>query len=401
MSEYKFATIEEAVEEIKKGNMLIVADDEDRENEGDFIFAAEKATPEMVNFITKYGRGLVCCPATEKRLKELQLPMMVEHNTAPLGTAFTVSVDALKGTTTGISCSDRAITLNTMADENAKPEDLGRPGHIHPLRAMEGGVLVRSGHTEAVVDLCKMAGLKEVGVLCEILNEDGTMARMPQLQEIAKKFDLKVITIAELIKYRREHENLVYRSAECKLPTEYGDFNMIAFETKVEADPYIALTVGDVSKGEPCLVRVHSACFTGDVLGSKRCDCGEQLHNSMRMIAKEGRGAIIYIQHHEGRGIGLVNKCKAYKLQEKGRDTVDANLELGFPEDMRDYSLGAQVIKDLGITKMRLLTNNPKKYVGLSGFGLEIVERVPIVIKPNEINKDYLDTKRERMGHLL
>lgn len=401
MDNYIFATIEEAIEDIKAGKMLIVADDEGRENEGDFIMAAEKITADDINFITKYGRGLVCCPTTGERLEELKLPMMVQNNTAPLGTAFTVSVDALKGTTTGISCSDRAITLNAMANPNTKPEDLGRPGHIHPLKAKEGGVLARAGHTEAVVDLCKMAGLHPTGVLCEILKEDGTMARVPDLIEISKRLNLKFITIEELIKYRRKHEKLVKRSAECHLPTEYGDFNMIAYETSIEADPYIALTIGDIANGEPCLVRVHSGCFTGDVLGSKRCDCGEQLHTSMKMIAQEGRGVVVYIQHHEGRGIGLVNKCKAYKLQEKGRDTVDANLELGFPADMRDYSLGAQVLMDLGVTKMRLLTNNPKKYVGLSGYGLEIVERVPIIIKPNEINKDYLETKKERMGHLL
>ena len=401
MEEFKFATIEEAIEDIKQGKMLIVADDEDRENEGDFIMAAEKITPDDVNFITKYGRGLVCCPATPERLEALQLPMMVQNNTATHGTAFTVSVDAFKGCTTGISASDRAITLNAMADENTRPEDLGRPGHIHPLKAQPGGVLRRAGHTEAVVDLCKMAGLKPVGVLCEILKDDGTMARVPELKEISKKFNIKFITIAQLIEYRREHEKLVTRSAECNLPTVYGDFKMIAYETVIEADPYVALVVGDVSDGEPCLVRVHSGCFTGDILGSKRCDCGEQLQRSMEMIAKEGKGVLVYIQHHEGRGIGLVNKCKAYKLQEKGRDTVDANLDLGFPADMRDYSLGAQVLRDLGVVKMRLLTNNPKKYVGLSGHGLEIVERVPIVIKPNEVNKDYLETKKERMGHLL
>ncbi len=401
MDNFEFATIEEAIEDIKIGKMLIVADDEGRENEGDFIIAAEKVTCEDVNFITKYGRGLVCCPTTGERLSELGLPLMVQNNTAPLGTAFTVSVDALCGTTTGISCHDRAITLNAMADPKTKPEDLGRPGHIHPLRAKDGGVLARAGHTEAVVDLCRLAGLKPCGVLCEILNDDGTMARVPDLVKIAKKFDLKFITIEELIKYRRKHEKLVKRCAECHLPTVYGDFNMIAYETAIEADPYVALTVGDVSTGEPCLVRVHSGCFTGDVLGSKRCDCGDQLHTSMKMIAEEGRGVVVYIQHHEGRGIGLVNKCKAYRLQENGRDTVDANLELGFPADMRDYSLGAQVLMDLGVTKMRLLTNNPKKYVGLSGYGLEIVERVPIVIKPNEINKRYLETKRDRMGHKL
>ena len=401
MDDFKFASIEEAVEEIKKGNMLIVADDEDRENEGDFIMAAEKATPEAVNFMARYGRGLICCPATPERLEKLQLELMVANNTVPHQTAFTVTVDALKDCTTGISAHDRAVTLNVMADENAKPEDLGRPGHIHPLKAQPGGVLVRAGHTEAVVDLCRMAGLKEVGVLCEILNEDGTMARVPQLKEVAKEHNLKFITIAELIKYRRDHEKLIKRCAECNLPTEYGDFKMIAYETSVEHDPYVALVKGDVSDGEPCLVRVHSGCFTGDILGSKRCDCGEQLHQSMRMIQEAKRGVLVYIQHHEGRGIGLINKCKAYRLQENGRDTVDANLELGFPADMRDYSLGAQVLRDLGLKKLRLLTNNPKKYVGLSGHGLEIVERVPIVIKPNEVNKDYLETKKDRMGHLL
>lgn len=398
---FEFASIPEAIEEIKKGNILIVVDDEDRENEGDFIMAAEKATPEAINFMAKYGRGLVCVPTTPKRLKELNLPLMVSNNTAPHSTAFTVSVDALKGTTTGISTFDRAITINAMADPDTKPEDLGRPGHIHPLQASPGGVLVRAGHTECVVDLCRLAGLKEVGVLCEILNDDGTMARVPQLKEVAKEFNLKFITISDLIKYRRSHEKLIFKSAECRIPTKQGDFTAIAYETSVEAGPYIALVMGDYDNDEPCLVRIHSGCFTGDVLGSLRCDCGEQLERSKEMIAEEGRGVLVYIHHHEGRGIGLVNKMKAYHLQEHGRDTVDANIELGFPADMRDYSLGAQVLKDLGLTKIKLITNNPGKFAALKGYDLEIVERVPIIMSTNKENIEYMETKKNRMGHWI
>lgn len=401
MSDEVFATIPEALEELRAGKMIIVVDDEDRENEGDFIMAASKTTPEAVNFMTKYGRGLICVPTTEERLEELGLPDMVDRNTAKLGTAFTVSVDAVRGTTTGISASDRAITINTFVDANAKPEDLARPGHIHPLRAEEGGVLVRAGHTEAVVDLVRLAGMGPAGVLCEILSEDGSMARLPELIEIAKKWDMKLATIADLIKYRRVNERLVYRFTTCRIPTQFGEFTAYGYQSTVEASPYIALVMGDVSDGEPTLVRIHSGCFTGDVLGSLRCDCGAQLDRAMQMVADAGKGVVLYIYHQEGRGIGLVNKLKAYALQDHGADTVEANEMLGFPSDMRDYSLGAQILVDLGLKKIRLMTNNPGKYVALRGYDLEITERVPLVCEPNEANRRYLKTKRDRMGHLL
>jgi len=326
---------------------------------------------------------------------------MVERNTARHGTAFTVSVDAIHGTTTGISASDRSVTIKTFADPTAKPEDLARPGHIHPLRAEEGGVLVRAGHTEAVVDFVRLAGLGSSGVLCEILSDDGSMARLPELIEVAKKWNLKIVTIADLIKYRRVNEHLVSKFASCRIPTRYGDFIAHGYQATVESSPYIALVMGDVSDGEPTLVRIHSGCFTGDVLGSLRCDCGEQLHAAMQAIAEEGKGVVLYIYHQEGRGIGLVNKLKAYVLQDHGADTVDANHLLGFPGDLRDYSLGAQILVDLGLKKIRLMTNNPAKYVALHGFDLEVVERVPIVCEPNEDNAFYLDTKRQRMGHIL
>jgi 3,4-dihydroxy 2-butanone 4-phosphate synthase/GTP cyclohydrolase II len=396
-----FATIPEALEELRAGKMLIVVDDEDRENEGDFVMAAEKITPEAVNFMATHGRGLICVPTTGERLEELGLPMMVERNTAKLGTAFAVSVDAIRGTTTGISAHDRAITIKTFADPNARPEDLARPGHVHPLRAVDGGVLVRAGHTEAVVDLVRLAGLGSSGVLCEILSEDGSMARLPELVEIANRWDMKIVTIADLIKYRRLNERLVFKFASCRIPTRYGEFIAHGYQSTVESSPYIALVMGDVAGDEPVLVRIHSGCFTGDVLGSLRCDCGEQLHMAMQMIAEEGKGVILYIYHQEGRGIGLVNKLKAYVLQDHGADTVEANALLGFPGDMRDYSLGAQVLVDLGLRKIRLMTNNPAKYVALQGFDLEIVDRVPLVCKPNKDNARYLNTKREKMGHLL
>ncbi|MBP5738256.1 MAG: bifunctional 3,4-dihydroxy-2-butanone-4-phosphate synthase/GTP cyclohydrolase II [Abditibacteriota bacterium] len=397
-----FATVQEAVEDLKKGKMIIVTDDEDRENEGDFIMAAQFTTPEDINFITKHGRGLVCVPMTAARCDELDLPMMVDRNTARLGTAFTVSVDALEDTTTGISAADRAKTLQVLADPGAKPSDLARPGHISPLRAQDGGVLVRTGHTEATVDLLRIAGLRDVGVLCEILNEDGTMARMPQLREIAEEFDLKIVTIAELIAYRRHNETLVRKFATCRIPTKYGEFTAHGYQSEVdETSPYIALVMGDITDGEPTLVRVHSGCFTGDVLGSLRCECGDQLHKSMEMIAQEGKGVLLYIYHQEGRGIGLVNKLKAYVLQDEGADTLDANHMLGFPGDMRDYSLGAQVLVDLGLKKIRLLTNNPGKCKGLSGYGLEIVEQVPIVCGIGPDNERYMRTKKDRMGHIL
>ena len=396
-----FATIPEALEELKAGRMLVVVDDEDRENEGDFVMAAEAVTPEAVNFMAKYGRGMICLPTTHERLEELGLPMMVERNTSRLGTAFTVSVDAVNGTTTGISAADRAITIKTFTDPDARPEDLGRPGHVHPLRAEEGGVLVRAGHTEAVVDLTKLAGMGTSGVLCEILSEDGTMARLPELVEIAAKWNLKLVTIADLIKYRRINERLVFEFTKCRIPTEHGEFVAHGYQSTVEASPYIALVMGDVTTGEPTLVRIHSGCFTGDVLGSLRCDCGEQLHTAMQMVADEGRGVVLYIYHQEGRGIGLVNKLKAYMLQDHGADTIEANHMLGFPSDMRDYSLGAQILVDLGLKKIKLMTNNPGKYVALQGYDMEIVERVPIVCKPNPDNARYLATKRDKMGHLL
>jgi len=396
-----FASISEALDELRAGKMVIVVDDEDRENEGDFIMAAEKITPEAVNFMAKYGRGMICVPSTGDRLEALGLPMMVDRNTAKLGTAFTVSVDAVKGTTTGISASDRAATIRVFADPDAKPEDLARPGHVHPLRALDGGVLVRAGHTEAVVDLVRLAGLGCCGVLCEILSDDGSMARLPELLEMSEKYDMKVVTIADLIKYRRIHERLVFRFTSCRIPTRHGEFVAHGYQATVESSPYIALVMGDVSDGEPTLVRIHSGCFTGDVLGSLRCDCGDQLQRAMEMIARDGKGVILYIYHHEGRGIGLVNKLKAYMLQDHGADTVDANTLLGFPSDMRDYSLGAQILVDLGLKKIRLMTNNPGKYVALQGYDLEIVERVPIVCEIHEDNARYLKTKRDRMGHLL
>ncbi|MEN6356568.1 MAG: bifunctional 3,4-dihydroxy-2-butanone-4-phosphate synthase/GTP cyclohydrolase II [Armatimonadota bacterium] len=400
-TEKVFATIPEAIEDIKAGKMIIVVDDEDRENEGDFIMAAQAVTPEAVNFMAKHGRGLICVPTTSARLEELGLPMMVEKNTARLGTAFTVSVDAIHGTTTGISAQDRAITIKTFVDPDARPEDLARPGHIHPLRAEEGGVLVRAGHTEAVVDLVKHSDMGSSGVLCEILSEDGTMARLPELIEIAKKWNMKIVTIADLIKYRRLNDRLVFEFAACRIPTEYGEFMAHGYQSTVESSPYIALVMGDVTDGEPTLVRIHSGCLTGDVFGSLRCDCGEQLHMAMKMVADEGKGVVLYIYHHEGRGIGIVNKLKAYVLQDHGADTIEANHMLGFPNDMRDYSLGAQILVDLGLKKIRLMTNNPGKYVALQGYDLEIVERVPMVCTPNEDNVRYLNTKRDRMGHLL
>jgi|LSQX01.3.fsa_nt_gb 3,4-dihydroxy 2-butanone 4-phosphate synthase/GTP cyclohydrolase II len=396
-----FATIPQAIDELRAGKMIIVVDDEDRENEGDFIMSAEHITPEAVNFMAKYGRGMICVPATPERLDELGLPDMVDRNTAKLGTAFTVSVDALRGTTTGISASDRAVTIKTFVDPAAKPQDLARPGHIHPLRAENGGTLVRAGHTEAVVDLMRLAGLGPAGVLCEILSDDGSMARLPELTEVAARWDMKIVTIADLIKYRRINERLVFKFATCRIPTQYGDFMAHGYQATVESSPYIALVMGDVTDGEPTLVRIHSGCLTGDVLGSLRCDCGEQLHSAMRTIAEEGKGVLLYIHHQEGRGIGLVNKLKAYVLQDHGADTVEANHMLGLPGDMRDYGIGAQVLVDLGLKKIRIMTNNPGKLAGLQGYELEIVERVPIVCAPNVDNARYLDTKRQKMGHVL
>ena len=396
----EFCSIEEAIQDIRDGKIIIVVDDEDRENEGDFIMAAEKVTPEAINFMAKHGRGLVCLSATQKRLEELDLSMMVDNNTAKLGTPFTISIDAKKGTTTGISAFDRAQTIKVFIDPATKPKDLARPGHIFPLAAREGGVLTRSGHTEAVGDLARLAGLSPCGVLCEIMSDDGSMARLPELQEIAKKFGLKIATIADLIKYRRQTEKLVRKAVETTLPTKFGDFMLTAYETDVEERPYLALTMGDVADGEPVLVRIHSSCVTGDVLHSLRCDCGDQLDQAMESIAEEGRGVLLYI-FQEGRGIGLVNKLKAYVLQDEGYDTVEANERLGYPADLRDYGIGAQVLIDLGVKKIRYMTNSPSKLAGLEGYDLEIVERVPLVIEPNSSSMRYLQTKRDKMGHLL
>jgi 3,4-dihydroxy 2-butanone 4-phosphate synthase/GTP cyclohydrolase II len=395
-----FAPIKEAIEDIKAGRFVIIVDDEDRENEGDLALAAEKVSPQAINFMTKYGRGLVCLPVVGERLDKLQLPLMVDENTCKFGTAFTVSVDAKQGTTTGISAADRAQTVKAVIDPATQPDDLVRPGHIFPLRAREGGVLVRAGQTEAIVDLAKLAGLYPAGVICEIMNEDGTMARLPQLEEIANKFDIKIISVADLIAYRRRHEKLVHRVAEAKLPTKYGEFTAIAYRSDIDPDEHLALVIGDLDTEEPILVRVHSECLTGDVFGSLRCDCGDQIGLAMESIAKEGRGVFLYMRQ-EGRGIGFHNKIKAYALQDKGLDTVEANLSLGFPSDLRDYGIGAQILADLGLHDIKLLTNNPKKVIGLEGYGLKVVEKVPIIITPNPYNRNYLVTKQKKMGHRL
>jgi 3,4-dihydroxy 2-butanone 4-phosphate synthase/GTP cyclohydrolase II len=396
-----FDSVESAIEDIRKGKVVIVVDDEDRENEGDFITAAENITTEMANFIIKEGRGLMCVPMTRERASELELDMMVSQNTALHQTPFTVSVDSkLPGTSTGISAFDRATTIRQLADDKTKPSDLARPGHIFPLRAMEGGVLRRVGHTEAAVDLARLAGFKPIGVLCEILADDGSMARLPELAKIKEKFDLKLITIKDLVAYRMQKEKLVRRAVEVRLPTHFGDFKLIAYETMIDDKNHLALVKGDISNGEPVLLRVHSSCATGDLFGSMRCDCGEQLATAMMMIEQEGRGVLLYIMQ-EGRGIGLINKLKAYNLQDQGLDTVEANERLGFKADLRDYGIGAQIICDLGVKKMRLMTNNPKKVVGLEGYGLEVTERVPLEVNPNSINKEYLETKKTKMGHLI
>ena len=395
----KLDRIEDAIESIRNGEIIIVVDDEDRENEGDFICAAEKTTPEMVNFMVKEGRGLMCTPLTRQRCEELELEMMVGKNTAQYETAFTVSVDLLgSGCTTGISASDRAKTIQALVNSNTKPEDLGRPGHIFPLRAAEGGVIRRSGHTEAAIDLAVLAGLQPAGVLIEILNEDGTMARLPQLFEIAKKFNLKLISIKDLIEYRLAKESLIKREIGVNMPTEWGNFDMVAFRQLDNDQLHLALIKGTWEEDEPIMVRVHSSCVTGDIFGSCRCDCGPQLHAAMEMVENAGKGVILYM-NQEGRGIGLLNKLKAYKLQEMGRDTVEANLELGFKMDERDYGVGAQILRNLGIKKMKLISNNPKKRAGLIGYGLEIIDSIPIEIEANPHNIGYLETKRDKMGH--
>ncbi len=392
-------SIQSAIDDIKAGKLVIVVDDEERENEGDFLTAAKNVTPEMVNFMSKYGRGLICAPLIEDRCEELQLDLMVNNNTALHETAFTVSVDLLgHGCTTGISAHDRAKTIQALIDPRTKPEDLGRPGHIFPLRAKKGGVLRRAGHTEATIDLARLAGFEPAGVLVEIMNEDGTMARLPELRKIAHKFDLKLISIKELIEYRLKSDTLIEEIVRVEMPTKYGDFKLVAFSEKGTANEHLALIKGTWEKDEPILVRVHSSCFTGDILGSLRCDCGEQLHCAMSMVEKEGKGAILYMKQ-EGRGIGLVNKLKAYKLQENGMDTVEANLHLGFPMDKRDYGIGAQILRHLNITKLRLMSNNPKKRAALFGYGSEIVDAVPIEIVPNPHNEKYLMTKRDKLGH--
>ncbi|GAB5521022.1 MAG: bifunctional 3,4-dihydroxy-2-butanone-4-phosphate synthase/GTP cyclohydrolase II [Rhodothermales bacterium] len=397
---YTFDTIQDAIADIRAGKMVIVIDDEDRENEGDFVCAAQTITPEQVNFMAVHGRGLICAPITHQRSLELDLRMMVGQNTALHETAFTVSVDYRRGTSTGISASDRSATIRALADPSAHPEDFGRPGHVFPLRAMDGGVLRRAGHTEAAVDLSRMAGLHPSGVLVEILNEDGTMARVPELMAIAERFGMRIITIKDLIAYRLHHEQLVERVIEVDMPTAYGHFHMIAYEEILTGDTHLAMVKGEWTEEEPVLVRVHSQCVTGDIFGSMRCDCGDQLAAAMQQVEAAGRGVVLYMKQ-EGRGIGLINKLRAYKLQEEGMDTVDANLALGFKMDHRDYGIGCQILRDLGLRKLRLMTNNPTKRVALDGYGLEIVDRVPIEIAPNEVNESYLVTKRDRMGHMI
>ena len=399
-SRREFVTIEEGVEEIRAGRILVVVDDEDRENEGDLVMAADKVTPETVNFMAKYGRGLICMPMMADRLEELQISMMVSENTAPQGTAFTVSVDARRGVTTGTSAYDRAVTIRTLVEPATGPEDLTRPGHIFPLRAMPGGVLRRAGHTEAAIDLARLAGCSPAGVICEVLDEDGGMARVPELIALARAHGLKAITIKNLIEYRVQKEKLVRRAATTRLPTDYGEFTVIAYDTTVDERVPLALVLGEVAGEAPTLVRVHSECLPGDVFGCHRCDCGPQLHKALAIIRREGRGILVYMRQ-EGRGIGLVNKLKAYELQDQGKDTVEANHALGFRADLRHYGIGAQILLDLGVKNLRILTNNPKKIVGIEGYGLRVVERVPLEIPATDANRRYLTTKRDKLGHIF
>jgi 3,4-dihydroxy 2-butanone 4-phosphate synthase/GTP cyclohydrolase II len=392
--------VEEAIEEIKNGKVIIVVDDEERENEGDLVCAAEFITPEIVNFMAKHGRGMICAPMSGKRLDELGLQLMVDSNTALHGTQFTVTVDAAEGTTTGISASDRATTIKKLTDRNAKSTDFARPGHIFPLRAFDEGVLRRAGHTEAVIDLCKLSGIQPVGVLCEILNEDGTMARVPDLEKYAEQFKLKILTVSDLIKYRIQKDKLIQKEADVKFPIKKGNFHLHVYRSLLDNKEHVALVKGKIDPEKPVLVRVHSECLTGDVFQSLRCDCHDQLHAAIEKIEAEGTGVLVYMRQ-EGRGIGLANKIRAYVLQDNGRDTVQANEDLGFKADLRDYGIGAQILLDLGVRKMKLLTNNPKKIIGLKGYGLEIVERVPLEIAPNEKNMKYLQTKRDKLGHLI
>jgi 3,4-dihydroxy 2-butanone 4-phosphate synthase/GTP cyclohydrolase II len=397
----KTVPVEMALETVRAGRMIIIVDDEDRENEGDLMVAAEKVTPEIVNFMARHGRGLICLPLTRERLDQLHLPLMVSENTARFQTAFTVSIDVKKDVTTGISAHDRARTILATVDPATKPDDLARPGHVFPLQAVEGGVLCRAGQTEAAVDLARLAGLTPAGVICEVMNEDGSMARMPQLEEIGRRFDIPILTIAELIRYRMHHETHVRKLEETDLPTSHGHFRIHVYEDTIRGDHHVALVKGDVGGSQPALVRAHSQCLTGDTFGSARCDCGEQLRLSMEMIEKEGRGVVLYILNHEGRGIGLANKIRAYAMQDEGADTVEANRRLGFKPDHRDYGIGAQILVALGVRRLRLITNNPRKFVGLAGYNLEIVERVPLEVPPNACNLRYLKTKKEKMGHIL
>jgi len=400
MSDRPFSTIEEAIEDVRQGKMVVVCDAEDRENEGDLTLAAQFCTPDAINFMAKEGRGLICLALTPERCDELGLDLMAAKNESPFETAFTVSIEAREGVTTGISAADRARTIQVAIDPRSRPRDLVQPGHIFPLKAKEGGVLERTGQTEAAVDLARLAGLTPAGVICEIMNDDGTMARVPDLVEYCRKHDLKMVTVADLIEYRRRHDKLVERVVETRLPTDFGDFNVVGFRSLVDDKHHIAMVKGEVASEDDVLVRVHSECLTGDVFHSQRCDCGQQLEDALRRIEEEGQGVLLYLAQ-EGRGIGLLNKLKAYKLQEQGLDTVDANLELGLPADLRDYGIGAQILVDLGLTSIRLLTNNPKKIVGLEGYGLRVTDQLPIAHQPTEHNRDYLRAKRDRMGHLL